>query len=90
MAFENSLLNGAADSAVEYDADSYITGNNVGLGASIFGIGFLPSNLIGWLIIFLIIFLIVIAARHYVRTGRDDRDGTTTSSTSYTTYRPTQ
>lgn len=90
MAFENSLLNGATDSAVEYDADSYTIGNNTGLAASIFGIGFLPSNLIGWLIIFLIIFLIVIAARHYVHTGRDDRDGTTTSSTSYTTYRPTQ
>lgn len=90
MAFENSLLNGATDSAVEYDADNYIIGSNTGLAASIFGIGFLPSNLIGWLIIFLIIFLIVIAARHYVRTGRDDRDGTTTSSTSYTTYRPTQ
>lgn len=90
MAFENSLLNNATDSAVEYDADNYIIGNTTGLAASIFGIGFLPSNLIGWLIIFLIIFLIVIAARHYVRTGRDDRDGTTTSSTSYTTYRPTQ
>ncbi len=91
MAFENSLLNGATDSAVEYDADNYIIGSNTGLAASIFGIGFLPSNLIGWLIIFLIIFLIVIAARHYVRTGRDGRDGRDgNDAMPYTPYRPTQ
>ncbi len=63
MAF-NSPKSSATENAIAYDADTFSTGTSV-LGASIFGLGFLPNSLAGWLIIILIILIIVLIARHF-------------------------
>lgn len=63
MAFENPKTS-ATENAIAYDADTYSIGGTV-LGASLFGIGFLPGSLAGWLLILLIILLIVLIVRHF-------------------------
>ncbi len=88
MAFENPTLDGAQENAIAYDADNYdATGDSSVLGASIFGLGFLPGNLVGWLIIFLIILLIIIAARYYTR-GENNRPDQNGGNGGYAPYRP--
>ncbi len=67
-AFENPRT-GTAENAIAYDADTFSTNNGV-LGASIFGLDFLPHSLAGWLLILLIIILIIIVA-HYYATRRN-------------------
>jgi len=67
MAFQNPT-SGATENAMAYDADTFSPGTNV-LGASIFGLGFLPSSLGGWLLIILILLIIIIIA-HYYFVGR--------------------
>ena len=67
MAFQNPT-SGATLNAMAYDADTLSIPNNV-LGASIFGLGFLPSSLGGWLLIILILLIIIIIA-HYYFVGR--------------------
>jgi hypothetical protein len=47
------------------DRDSYDSGSKSVLGASVFGAGFFPQTLGGWMIIILIIFIVVIVARRY-------------------------
>lgn len=86
-AFENPTLEGAQENAIAYDSDRYENNGSSVLGASAFGIGFLPGTLAGWLIILLIIVLIILAARHYMRSGYNgynDRD----HGGPYTPYRP--
>jgi hypothetical protein len=63
MAFENPKTT-ATENAIAYDADTFSVGSSV-LGASLFGLGFLPNSLAGWLIIILIILIIVLIARHF-------------------------
>ena len=67
MAFQNPT-SGATLNAIAYDADTFSLGTNV-LGASIFGLGFLPTSLGGWLILILILLIIIIIA-HYYFVGR--------------------
>lgn len=64
MVFENPKTS-ATENAIAYDADQFSLNNSV-LGASIFGLDFLPSSLAGWLIILLIILLIIILAHAYM------------------------
>ena len=63
MAFENPKTT-ATENAIAYDADTFSLNSSV-LGASLFGLGFLPNSLAGWLIIILIILIIVLIARHF-------------------------
>lgn len=64
-AFENPTT-AAAENAIAYDADTYSTVTNGSvLGASIFGLNFLPTSLAGWLIILLILLIIVLIAHSY-------------------------
>ena len=54
----------ARESAIDFDStDRYNTANN--LGASVFGAGFFPGTLLGWLILLLVLFLVFVAARYY-------------------------
>jgi hypothetical protein len=66
IAFENPELR-SQENAIAYDSDSYITSKNV-LGASIFGLDFLPGTLAGWLFIILLIVLLILLIRY--ATGR--------------------
>lgn len=66
IAFENPE-NKAQENAIAYDSDSYLASQNV-LGASIFGLGFLPGTLAGWLFIILLIILLILLIRY--ATGR--------------------
>ncbi len=65
MAFENPKTS-ATENAIAYDSDEFSTRNATGLGASLFGLSFLPGSLAGWLIILLIILLIIVLARHFM------------------------
>ncbi len=69
IAFENPE-NKAQENAIAYDSDSYIASQNV-LGASIFGLGFLPGTLAGWLFIILLIILLILLIRY--ATGRIEK-----------------
>lgn len=70
MAFENPKTR-AAENAIAYDADEFATvdGTSV-LGASLFGLDFLPTSLAGWLLIILILLIIVILAHSYFTRSR--------------------
>ena len=68
MAFQNPKTS-AALNAIAYDADQFSNANSV-LGASIFGLGFLPGSLIGWLILLLILLIIIILAHSYITRQR--------------------
>jgi uncharacterized lipoprotein YehR (DUF1307 family) len=64
----------AQHTAMNYDDDIYYNTVILGTGASLFGLGFLPNSLFGWLLLLLLILLIIWAARvlakrenHYVR-----------------------
>lgn len=71
MAFENPKTR-AAENAIAYDADEFTTvsANSSVLGASLFGLDFLPTSLAGWLLIFLILLIIVILAHAYFSRNR--------------------
>ena len=58
----------ATENAIAYDADTFAVPSSLA-GASLFGLGFLPNSLGGWLIIILIILIIIIVA-HYYFVGR--------------------
>lgn len=64
MAFENPTTK-AAENAIAYDADEYASDGSV-LGASLFGLDFLPSSLAGWLLLLLILLAIIILAHSYI------------------------
>lgn len=103
MAFENPKTS-ATENAIAYDADTFSSANAV-LGASIFGLNFLPTSLVGWLIILLIILVIIIIAHYYI-VGRHQNNqmvihnspvppqdpnmnGASGASQDYIVYRPT-
>lgn len=65
MAFENPE-NKAQENAIAYDSDSYLASTNV-LGASIFGLDFLPGTLAGWLFIILLLVLLILIIRYATR-----------------------
>ncbi len=65
MAFENPT-NKAQENAIAYDSDTYLANTNV-LGASIFGLGFLPGTLAGWLFIILLLVLLILVIRYLTR-----------------------
>lgn len=69
IAFENPE-NKAQENAIAYDSDSYLSTTNV-LGASIFGLDFLPGTLAGWLFIILLLILIILIIRYTTR-GREE------------------
>lgn len=69
MAFENPI-NRAQENAIAYDADIYSLSSSV-LGASVFGSGFLPGTLIGWLILLLIILAIILLVRYFYGRNRN-------------------
>lgn len=75
MAFENPL-NRAQENAIAYDSDTYFASQNV-LGASIFGLDFLPGTLAGWLFLILLIILLILVIRYATarREDRNDRGG---------------
>lgn len=47
------------------DRDSFHGGSKSVLGASVFGAGFFPQTMVGWMIIIIIMVLIIITARRY-------------------------
>ena len=69
MAFENPE-NRAQENAIAYDSDSYLSTQNV-LGASVFGLDFLPGTLAGWLFIILLLILVILIIRYTMR-GREE------------------
>lgn len=100
-AFENPKT-GTAENAIAYDADTFSTAGSV-LGASIFGLNFLPHSLAGWLLILLIILLIIIIAHAYSTRHRAtvvamnnqaprpvDTGAAPQSGNDYVVYRPIQ
>jgi hypothetical protein len=94
IAFENPTTQ-ARENAIGYDSDTY-SARNGGLGAFLFGAGFFPTTLAGWLIILLIILGIIYLARRYMRheaAGMAAAAVTTpvvpvTPAGEYTAYRP--
>lgn len=72
MAFENPRTTGT-ENAIAYDADEFSSTNGNVLGASLFGLGFLPTSLGGWLLILLIILIIIVLVRYFMK-----KDETTT------------
>ena len=49
------------------DRDAYHGGSKSVLGASVFGAGFFPQTLFGWVLIILLITVVIIAARRYTK-----------------------
>lgn len=49
------------------DRDSYHTGSKSALGASVFGVGFFPQTLTGWLLIIGLITIVIIISRRYTQ-----------------------
>lgn len=102
MAFENPK-NKAQENAIAYDSDTYLASTNV-LGASIFGLGFLPGTLAGWLFLILLLVLVILIIRYVTRREqhnhfytRDDGSvppvpmapmGSTTTTTTDVDYTP--
>lgn len=56
-----------------YSKNEVILGGTQLAGASIFGGGFLPNTLLGWMLLILIIVLIILAARRAYKTGTVNR-----------------
>jgi uncharacterized repeat protein (TIGR01451 family) len=80
----------AQEEAVAYDLDRFfnsnIESNRNGLtGAAIFGVGFLPDSLLGWLILILIILGLVYLIRMFIAPGRSNKSNRTTNTTTHTT-----
>ncbi len=72
MAFENPI-NQAQENAIAYDSDTYVVGTSV-LGASIFGLGFLPGTLAGWLFVILLLILLILVIRYaFGHSNNNDR-----------------
>ncbi len=65
MAFENPKT-GVAENAIAYDSDEFSSRAATGLGASLFGLDFLPGSLAGWLLILVLILIIIVLARHFM------------------------
>lgn len=104
IAFENPENQQAQENAIAYDSDSFVTGNNTVLGASIFGLNGFPGSLAGWLFLILLLILIILIIRymtrreehhHYYSRPADMPVAPTKSTTviqedvDYTPYRPT-
>jgi uncharacterized membrane protein len=103
IAFENPENNKAQENAIAYDSDSYYINQNNVLGASIFGLGFLPGTLAGWLFLILLLILVILIIRYAIRReehhhhyhGASSPEGTSVTTTKvvteeeYTPYRPT-
>ncbi len=53
----------AQDTAIAYDLDS-IRSNNLG-GLALFGTGFWPNSLLGWIILLLLILILILIARYF-------------------------
>jgi hypothetical protein len=69
MAFENPTTR-AAENAIAYDADEFMSADGSVLGASLFGLDFFPASLAGWLLIILILLIIVLLAHAYFARSR--------------------
>lgn len=71
MAFENPKT-AATENAIAYDADEFSTAAATGsaFGASVFGLGFLPTSLAGWLLILLILLVIALLVHSYLSRNR--------------------
>lgn len=70
LAFENPKT-GTAENAIAYDADEFSTLNSGSvLGASLFGLDFLPTSLAGWLLVLLLLAVLVILGHSYVTRQR--------------------
>lgn len=67
MAFENPTTR-SQENAIAYDSDEFR--GTTGLGASLFGLDFLPNSLAGWLLILILLIAIVLLARHYMNQGK--------------------
>lgn len=65
IAFENPATQ-AQENAIAYDSDEF-NRNGSGLGAFLFGAGFFPTTLVGWLLLLLVIAAIVLLARRFMR-----------------------
>jgi hypothetical protein len=64
MAFENPTTQ-ATENAIAYDSDEF-NRNSSGLGAFLFGVGFFPTTLVGWLLLLLVILGIYLLARRFM------------------------
>lgn len=67
LAFENPI-NQAQENAIAYDSDEFDSDGSL-LGAFLFGAGFFPTSLAGWLLIILLIILLMLLVRHYMKKG---------------------
>lgn len=98
MAFENPKT-GVAENAIAYDSDEFSSRAATGLGASLFGLDFLPGSLAGWLLILVLILIIVVLARHFMAQNQNKVTVNTNpmpvpptpdaSGSDYIVYRPT-
>lgn len=101
MAFENPTTR-AAENAIAYDADEFMSADGSVLGASLFGLDFFPTSLAGWLLIILILLIIVLLAHAYFSRSRANvvvnqaagagvpNNIPTDSGNDYIVYRPTK
>jgi hypothetical protein len=100
MAFENPKT-AATENAIAYDADEFSTASASGsaFGASVFGLGFLPTSLAGWLLILLILLVIALLVHSYLSRNRAHAVAVTpvpapmydagVNGNDYVVYRPT-
>ncbi len=65
---------GAQDSAIAYDLDNVgnINTNNLA-GLALFGVGFFPSSLLGWILLLGIILVLILIARYYYHRANAQR-----------------
>jgi hypothetical protein len=59
-----TIPNKAQDTAIAYDLDSIRNNNNLA-GLALFGNGFWPNSLLGWIILLLLILILVLIARYF-------------------------
>lgn len=67
-----TIPNKAQDTAIAYDLDSIMNRNNLA-GLALFGDGFWPNSLLGWIILLLLILILVLIARYFYHRGNAQR-----------------
>ncbi len=67
-----TLPSKAQDTAIAYDIDTVVFQNSLA-GLALFGTGFFPNSLFGWIILLLLILILVLIARYFYHRGNAQR-----------------
>jgi len=84
-----TLPTNAQDSAVAYVLNSVVAQNNNLAGLALFGYGFFPTTLFGWILLLGLLLLLILIGRYYYHRANAHMAATTPVSHTYTTSNTT-